>query len=194
MLFKDSVTKENVAKGFAGLCQDHARYIFISKSAISEGYFYIGEKLKEIAKNKLAHASALYSIMLKEIKRKDSVNIEAGYPFENHMLKTSLLDSAEIETYQADNVYPHFAKIASDEGFKDIAEKFTLISKIGEENARFLHALALKFDSHSLYQSKEKVTYKCSNCGHRHTSTKAWENCPLCNYPQGYVEIPIDKD
>ena len=194
MLFNDSVTKENVARGFAGLCQDHARYIFISKSALSEGYAYISCKIKEIAEQKLAHASVLYSVMLKEIKRKDNVNIEAGYPFENHLLKTSLLDSAEIESYQANNVYPHFAKIASDEGFEKIEEIFTMISKIGQENARFLNLLAQKFEKHTLYESKEKVEWDCSNCGHRSISKKAWENCPLCNYPKGYVVIPFDKN
>lgn len=195
MNFNDSVTKENLARAFAGLCQDNARYIFISKSALREGYAYLSEIISSIAKNKIAHASVLYSIMLEKTKKsKDNVSIEAGYPFEKHMLKTSLQDSAEIEDYQASNVYPHFAKLATDEGYKEIAEKFTLISKIGKSNAELLHLLAKKFESGSLYKNKEKVTWICSNCGHRHEGKEAWTSCPLCNYPQSYIKLPIEID
>lgn len=191
MNFNDSVTKENLARAFAGLCQDQARYIFISKSALNEGFAYISELLNRIAKNKIAHASILYKVMLDKIKKsKDNVNIEAGYPFENHILKTSLSDSAEIEDYQANNVYPHFAKIAKDEGFNEVYEYFMLISKIGKDNAQLLHYLAERFENKSLYKSKDKVVWICSNCGHRHESKQAWDFCPLCNYPQGYVIFP----
>ena len=194
MNFNESVTKENLARAFAGLCQDQARYIFIAKSALREGYAYISDSLNHIATNKIAHASVIYSIMLEKIKKsKDNVDIEAGYPFEKHLLKTSLQDSAEIENYQASNVYPHFAKIASDEGFREIAECFTLISKVGKSNAEFLFALADKFENNSLYKSKDKVLWVCTNCGHKHESKEAWVSCPLCSYPQGYVKIPFQE-
>ena len=193
MDFNTSVTKENLARAFAGLCQDHARYVFIAKSALREGYGYVSNLLNRIASNKIAHASSLYSIMLEKIKKsKDNVNIEAGYPFENHLLKTSLLDSAEIEYHQAKNVYPHFSKLASDEGFEDIAQHFLLIAEVSTKNAQLLHILADKFESKSLYSSKEKVNWVCSNCGHTDFSKQAWDVCPLCGYPKGYVIPPLD--
>ena len=46
MEFNESVTKENLARTFAGLCQDGARYQFIAKTAVSEGYEYISDFLK----------------------------------------------------------------------------------------------------------------------------------------------------
>ena len=191
MLFNDSKTKENLARAFAGLCQDGARYTFISKSAYSEGYAYIANLLERLAKNKMAHASAIYQLMLDNIKKsKDNVSIEAGYPFENQLLKTSLLDSAEIEAYQYKNVYPHFAKIAKDEGFKQIEKCFLCISKVGEENFLLLKTLAERFENKSLYKSDEKKLWICSNCGYREALKEAWQSCPLCSYPKGYVVVP----
>ncbi len=191
MNFNDSQSKENLARAFAGLCQDGARYQFISKSAMQEGFAYIADIMKEIAKNKMAHASVLYQAMLDKIKKsKDSIKIEAGYPFENQLLKTSILDSAEIETYQSKNVYPNFAKIAKDEGFIDLEKYFLFISKIGEENARKLTLLAEKFENKKLYKSNSKVKWICSNCGYFEEKKEAWESCPLCSYPRGYIIIP----
>lgn len=194
MTFNESKTKENLARAFAGLCQDGARYQFIAKSAMSEGYAYISDIMKELAKNKMAHASTLYRVMIEKIKKsKDNVSIEAGYPFEDHILKTSLIDSAEIEEYQAKNVYPHFAKIAGDEGFGDIEKLFTLISEVGLVNALKLREMAVKFESKSLYKSTKKVLWVCSNCGHREERKEAWSTCPLCSYPRGYVMFPKDN-
>ena len=195
MEFNESKTKENIARAFAGLCQDGARYQFIAKSALNEGYAYISDIMKRLAKNKMAHASVLYREMLENIKKsKDNIRIEAGYPFEDHILRTSLLDSAEIEEYQAKNVYPHFAKLAKDEGFSKIADYFTYISEVSEKNSSKLHYLATLFESKMLYKSSEKVEWICSNCGYRKESKVAWDNCPLCSYPKGYVVIPKKKN
>lgn len=194
MDFNDSQTKEIVARAFAGVCQDGARYQFISKSAMTEGYQFIANILKEIAKNKMAHASVLYKIMLDNCKNsKENVDIEAGYPFEEFKLKTSLIDSAQIEEYEGKNIYPHFAKIAHDEGFKEIEKIFKLISEVNLKNSLFLQELGKKFDEKSLYKSTSENEWVCSNCGHFENKKSAWTVCPLCGYPQGYVIIPKEN-
>ena len=193
MDFNQSVTKENLARAFAGICQDGARLQFIAKSAEREGFFYISDTLKCIAKNKMAHASVLYQIMLKNIESKEHINIEAGYPFEPQLLKTSLQDSSEIEENEGKNLFPHFAKIAHDEGFNKIEEIFNLISQVNLDNSKKLEFLAEKFDDEALYKSSNKSKWVCSNCGHSEEKKQAWETCPLCSYPQGYVVIPFEE-
>lgn len=192
MNFEHSKTKECIARAFAGICQDGARYQFIAKSASSEGYEYIAQELKTIAKNKMAHASVLYNIMLNNIDGyKENVNIEAGYPFENFKLETSLKNSADIEKYEGKNVFAHFAKIAQDEGFEEIMDVLNLICEVNLKNANKLEVLAEKFDLGTLYSGDKDSTWECSNCGHRETKKEAWDNCPLCNYPKGYVKFHL---
>ncbi len=190
MEFSQSKTKESLARAFAGICQDGARYQFISKSALSEGYSYIADQLKMIAKNKMAHASVLYNIMLEKNEENDNVTIEAGYPFESEILQTSLRSSSDIEKNEGKNIFPHFAKIAQDEGFDDIANTLSLISEVNLRNAEKLSFLAEKFDDGTLYSDDKINTWTCSNCGHSEEKKEAWDKCPLCSYPQGYVIIP----
>lgn len=193
MNFQESETKKCLARAFAGLCQDGARYQFISKSASSEGYEFIANELKTIAKNKMAHASVLYQLILANIEGyKENVNIEAGYPFENYKLDTSLKNSAEIEKYEGKNVFAHFAKIAHDEGFLDVEKILTLICSVNLKNATKLEYLAEKFDSENLYRGEKDSEWECSNCGYSERKKEAWKNCPLCNYPQGYVKINLN--
>jgi len=192
MNFEESETKECIARAFAGVCQDEARYQFIAKSASREGYECIAQELKSIAKNKMAHASVLYQLMLDNIEGyRDNVNIEAGYPFESYKLATSLQNSAEIEKYEGKNVLPHFAKIAHDEEFFEIEKILLLICEVNLKNAQKLEFFAEKFDEGRLYQNEKDTLWECSNCGHSENKKETWENCPLCNYPKGYVKLEI---
>lgn len=195
MNFLESKTKENLARAFAAECQDGARYQFIAKSAMSEGFSFISDQLKMLAKNEMAHASRFYSLMLKNLgsTKEDNVAIEAGYPFEASQLKCSLQSAADIELYEAKNIYPVFGKVAKDEGFPEIAEAFDLIAKVENTHHQLLQALADMYKNHCLYKYTDKILWKCSNCGHIHESKEAWQVCPLCEYPQGYVMIPQQK-
>ncbi len=194
MEFNESVTKENLARAFAGVCQDGARYQVIAKQAVTEGFSYISDSLKCIAKNKMAHASVLYQIMLENISGdKDNVSFEAGYPFEKQLLQTSLADSSEIEENEGKNIFPHFAKIAHDEGFEKIEKILLLISEVNLQNASKLKLLAEKFDNEKIYSASSPCKWICSNCGHSEEKKEPWKTCPLCSYPQGYVIIPLDE-
>lgn len=195
MDFLTSKTKENLARAFAAECQDGARYQFMAKSAMSEGFSYISDQLKMLAKNEMAHASRFYTLMLKHLgnTKEDNIAIEAGYPFEQPVLKSSLQSAAEIELYEAKNIYPAFAKVAKDEGFTEIADAFTLIAKVEESHNQTLQAFATMYKNKMLYHDSNKVMWKCSNCGHSTTAKEAWQTCPLCSYPQGYVIVPQNK-
>lgn len=190
MDFNKSKTKENLARAFAAECQDGARYQFMAKAAVSEGFSFISDQLKMLAKNEMAHASRLYTLMLENCQGKeDNVPIEAGYPFEPPALNQSLHTAAQIEEYEAKNIYPHFAKVAKDEGFSEIAKALLLIAEV--ENIHFikLQTLANLYKANKLYRNPEKIKWTCSNCGHEAESKEAWKTCPLCTYPQGYVMI-----
>ncbi len=190
MEFNKSKTKESVARAFAAECQDGARYQFMAKSALSEGFSFISDQLKVLAKNEMAHASRLYSLMIDNCQGKeDNVPIEAGYPFEPSELKHSLSTAAQIEEYEAKNIYPHFAKVAKDEGFPEIAKAFLLIAEVENTHAVKLQTLANLYKANKLYRSPEKIKWTCSNCGYEEEKKEAWKNCPLCNYPQGYAMI-----
>lgn len=193
MNFENSETKINLARAFAGECQDGARYQFIATQAEQEGYQYIKTLLKTLAKNEMAHAKVFYDLITQNCKSSQhNIRIEGGYPFECGNLQQNLQDSMETEVSQSQNVYPSFAKIAMDEGFEEIAHKFELVATVENCHHLLLTQLLEKMKTKKLYKSAEPVKWKCSECGFEHTAKQAWSKCPSCNMPQGYVEISID--
>ena len=194
MEFNESKTKQNIARLFATFCQDSARYNFISFNAEKEGFFYLSKLLLSLSSQKMAHAKLVYKIMLENSKKKkDKVNIESGYPFENLVLSATLEDCYQIENYESDNLLPHFQKIAQDEGFKEISDKIKKLSIVGNVNANMLKNLSVAFDNNSLYKFNKKMPFVCSNCGYSETLKEGWTNCPLCGYSKGYIKFDFSE-
>lgn len=190
MEFNESKTKQNIARLFATLCQDSARYNFIALNAEKEGFYYLKELLLSLSSQKMAHAKLMYHLMLENSKkRKDKVNIESGYPFEKQLLSSTLADCYQIEEFECFNLLPHFQKLAEDEGLKEIGSKFEKLAKVGKANSNMLKSLSEAFDNHSLYKFNKKMPFVCSNCGYSETLKEGWTNCPLCGYSKGYIKF-----
>lgn len=191
--FEQSQTKINLARAFAGECQDGARYQFLATQSVDEGYYYLQTLLKTLAKNEMAHAKKFYQLICdNSTKKQHNIKIEAGYPFECGNVIESLKDSLQTEDSQASNVYPSFAKIATDEGFDEIAKQFTFVSTIEKCHKMLLEQIIEKIDNKKLYKNNTPKKWKCSNCGFEHTDKTCWCKCPSCDCEQGYAEISID--
>ena len=191
--FDNSQTKINLARAFAGECQDGARYQFLAKLAMDEGYAYLQSIFKTHAKNEMAHAQRFFNLLADNSSTKQkNVDLAGGYPFTKGTLLESIKDTIDTEKSQSDNVYPDFAKVAYDEGFPDIAKAFEFAGSVENCHKLMLEQIYEKLKKNKLYKSPNAVKWKCSNCGFEHTSKTPWETCPSCELPQGYVEIHID--
>ena len=193
--FSDSKTKVNLARAFAGECQDGARYQFLAKQALDEGYYYMQMIFKTHAKNEMAHAKRFYDLINEYSDEKlNNIDLTGGYPFSTGTLLECIKDTMKTEQSQSDVVYTDFAADAEEEGYPEIAQAFEFVSTV--ENCHFLmlEQLYEKLKKDKLYASKELTKWKCSNCGFEHTATKCWETCPSCLMEQGYAEIKIDMN
>ena len=152
--FDDSRTKHNLARVFAGECQDGAKYQFLAKTAEEEGYAYLKSIFKTHAKNEMAHAKKFYDLLNDHSSTKQkNIEICAGYSFGSGSLLEMIEDTIGVETSQSDNV-----------------------------------------KNNKLYRNSTPIKWKCSNCGFEHTDKSAWDICPSCDMPQGYVEVQIDMN
>lgn len=195
MDFNESTTKTNLARAFAGECQEGARYQFMSKMALQEQAQFLSDTLKTLAKNEMAHAKVFYDEILKNSNGNvRNIPIEAGYPFEISDLKTSLAEESQNEISEAQNIYPSFSRIAKDEGFSEIAKKFDMIAKVEESHARILEYLARLYNAKKLYKREKPTKWKCSSCGHSECSKEGFKQCPICELPQGYIIIDLEKE
>ena len=192
MNFNESQTKVNLAKSFAAECQAGARYQFMATQAQMEQLVYVKDTMKMIAKNEMAHAKLFYDYIV-EKSGECVVDINADYPYVEPSLESSLCAEMEIEQEEYDTLYPEFARVASEEGFDDIAESFELVAKVEKTHANILKIICEGYKKNSLYKGKSKRLLKCSNCGHLAEQTEGWKECPLCSLNQGYITLDFTE-
>ena len=90
----------------------------------------------------------------------------------------------------AESIYPKFAVVARDEGFKDVAELFDMVSKVERTHQRTLEHLFDSLSCNSLYKCKQgDHAFKCDECGTIIKDKCAPKICPLCHMGQGYYRI-----
>ena len=193
--FDRSETKKNLGRAFAGECQDGAKYQFLAKTALNEGYDYMQMIFKTHAKNEMAHAKRFYDLIT-EYSSGPTKNMEicGGYSFTSGTLLECIKNTMAVEKSQSDVVYPDFARIAKEEGYPDIEHAFLLAATVENCHMLMLEQLYTKLKGKKLYKSPTPVKWKCSNCGFEHTAKSAWDICPSCLAPQGFVEIQIDMN
>ena len=96
--------------------------------------------------------------------------------------------AASGENEEWTDIYPEFARIADEEGFKVIAAKFRLVAKVEEQHEKRYKKLAQNIKNTQVFESDEETEWVCRNCGHVHKGKKALANCPTCDHPQAYFE------
>lgn len=196
MQFDQTKTYRNLARGFAGESQAGMRYQLIARAATKQGYIALADTIKVLAKNETVHARRFFEELNKHGEYLENIDLDAGYPYHGGDIEQCLKFAADDERQEHEVIYPAFAKDAEEEGFKDIAALFRLVAKVEERHEMIFHYLYEAFKKGVLYSNETPILYICGECGYMHTSTKAWDKCPLCNSSQGEVElhIPFQKE
>mgnify|MGYP001143042548 CR=1 FL=1 len=196
MSFKDSRTAENLLKSFAGECQARMRYEYSAKTAKKEGFVQIANIFEETAENETQHAKVFFRHLLKNGMESEMINITASYPVgwsetDDATLK-NLEFAAEGEHEEWTDLYPIFAEIAEEEGYKEIATSWRLVAKVEKEHEKRFRKLYDNVKNMKVFKREEKLFWKCLNCGYIHEGKEAPKICPTCDHPQGYFEIHLE--
>ncbi|MCH5148909.1 MAG: rubrerythrin family protein [Clostridiales bacterium] len=196
MQFDETKTYRNLARSFAGESQAGMRYQLIARLATQQGYTTLADTVKVLAKNETVHARRFFEELSKQGQYLDNIDLDAGFPFHGGTLEECLKFAAEDERKEHEVIYPAFQKDAEEEGFKDIANLFKLVAQVEVRHEAVFKYLYEAFKKGVLFSNESPILYICSECGYMHTSTKAWDKCPLCQSSQGYVElhIPYQKE
>jgi len=186
---KGTKTEQNLLKAFAGESQARMRYDYFAKQAKKEGLEQISGIFAETALNEKKHAKRFFKFL-----EGGMVEITAMYPagkidstFEN------LKAAAEGENEEWTELYPEFAKIAEEEGFKEVAVTFRMIAKVEKAHEDRYVKLYNNLEEGKIFEKDNKIIWKCRNCGYLHEENKAPQTCPACLHPQAYFEIKEDN-
>ena len=126
MKIKGTKTEKNLLASFAGESQARSRYKFFASKARKEGYEQIAAVFEETAEQEKEHAERFFKFL-----EGGMVEITSTYPagvigdtVEN------LRAAAAGENEEWSELYPHFADVAEEEGFKDVATAFRKIMEV----------------------------------------------------------------
>lgn len=182
---KGTQTEQNLLKSFAGESQAHMRYSYFAKQAKKEGLEQIAAIFEETSINEKVHAKRFFKFL-----EGGMVEITASYPAGTiGTTLDNLKASAAGENEEWTDLYPEFAKIAEEEGFKEIAAAWRLIAKVEKAHEERFTKLYENIEAGRVFERNGKIVWKCRKCGYLHEGEKAPKTCPACLHPQSYFEI-----
>lgn len=186
---KGTQTEKNLMMAFAGESQARNRYDFYAKQAKKEGLEQIAAIFEETAENERSHAKQFFKFL-----EGGMVEITATFPAGviGNTLE-NLKASADGENEEWTSMYPEFARIAMEEGFKAIATAFKLIGNIEKTHEARYRKLYSNLESGLVFEREGKVVWKCRVCGYLHEGKKPPLNCPACAHPQAYFELQAEN-
>ena len=172
MELKGSRTEKNLMEAFSGESQARNKYTYFASVAKKEGYEQISAIFQQTADNEKEHAKMWF----KELKG-------IGTTAEN------LLAAAEGENYEWTDMYDNFAKVAEEEGFKELAAKYRMVGAIEKTKEERYRKLLNNVEMKKVFEKSEETMWECRNCGHIVIGKKAPDVCPVCAHPQAYFEV-----
>ncbi len=176
MELKGSKTEKNLQAAFAGESQARNKYTYFASKAKKEGYEQIAALFLETAENEKEHAKLWFKYL------------EGG---EIKSTAENLAAAAAGENYEWTDMYAEFAKVADEEGFKEIAAKFRMVGNIEKHHEERYLALLENVKEGKVFISEDVVIWKCRNCGHIVVGKQAPAVCPVCNHPQSFFEMEV---
>jgi rubrerythrin len=169
---KGSKTEKNLWEAFAGESQARNKYTFFASAAKKEGFEQIAALFLETAENEKEHAKL-------HLKALSGIGNTAA----------NLKEAAAGEGLEWTEMYPRMAKEAREEGFVEIAKVFEGLAKIEKEHQERYLALLKNVENELVFRRKQKIKWRCRNCGFAYEGTHAVDQCPVCRHPKAYFEI-----
>lgn len=182
---KDSVTKENLLKAFAGECQAWRRYELAASQAKAQKLQVLYWLFHYTAGQEKEHAEVFYDHL--RAFNGQEISLCADYPVDNSDDVLELLNlAARREAAEYNTIYRSFGDKAQEEGFAGVASSFHMIAEIENVHSQRFVQYAQRLQAGALFQADAPTEFICLNCGHVHRAAGAPQVCPVCHHDQGY--------
>ncbi|MEL7669381.1 rubrerythrin [Methanobacterium sp.] len=188
-------TLENLAKAFIGESQARNRYTLYSKVAKKEGYEQLAEIFLNTAENEREHAKWAMKMInsLKVDGKPEEIIVTADAPTTMGTTVENLKATITGENYEHTKMYPEFADVAEEEGFKEIADRLRSIGHVEEHHEERFTKLLKEIKNDTVWKKEKEVKWVCRKCGYIHTGREPPEKCPSCDHPTKYFQIKCEE-
>jgi rubrerythrin len=178
-------TEQHLLMAFAGESQARNRYTYFASQARNDGYIQVAAIFEETANQEKEHAKRFFKFL-----KGGELTIQAAFPA--GIVGTTaenLLAAAQGEHEEWSALYPGFAAVACQEGFKAIATIFEMVSVAEKQHERRYRGLWENIQADRVFKRAQPVKWRCLNCGYVHEGPEAPAACPACAHPRGYFEL-----
>lgn len=182
---RGSQTEKNLLTAFAGESQARNRYTYFAGAARKEGLVQIAAIFEETANQEKEHAKRFFKFL-------EGGEVEITETFPAGLIGTTLENlrhAAAGEEHEWTDMYPEFARVAREEGFKQVAAAFEAISIAEKQHHKQYQTLADNLEAGMVFKRNGKVVWRCRNCGYLHEGESAPNVCPACLHPQAHFEL-----
>ncbi len=128
--FKGTKTEQNLREAFAAESQANRRYLYFAQEADVEGQPEAAALFRSIAEGETGHAYGHLDFL---------ADSDSGDPVTGKQLGTAednLKSAIAGETYEYQEMYPNFDKVAREEGFPEVGEWMETLARAEESHAR----------------------------------------------------------
>ncbi|MDE6078486.1 MAG: rubrerythrin family protein [Duncaniella sp.] len=187
---KGTRTEKLLAASYVAESTAYTRYTFYAQQADKEGYYPIGQIFRETADNELHHGKVFFKF-LEGGKVPVAADIDAGVIGDT---ATNLEIAAAEEESEGVDFYRNAAKVAREEGFDTIAERFESIADVEERHRRRFLAYLKQVKDGTVWHRDHPIKWQCLVCGFVFEGVEPPKVCPGCAHPyQHYIALDMDE-
>ena len=182
---KGTRTEKNLLAAFAGESQARNRYTYFGGQARKDGFVQIADIFIETGEQEKEHAKRFFKFL-------EGGELEISATFPAGIIGATLDNlkaAAAGEHHEHTSMYPGFARVAEEEGFKDVAAAFRAVSVAEKQHEKRYLDLAANIEAGRVFKRSSPVTWRCRNCGYLHVGAAAPDLCPACLHPQAHFEL-----
>lgn len=187
---KGTQTEKNIAASYVAESCAYTRYTFFAQQAQKEQYFQYANIFNETAANELRHAKIYLQYLTEEGCTTPPMGVDAGILAPT---AANLKVAAAEEEKEGVEMYTNAAKVAKEEGFDEIADRFLAIATIENHHKERFEKMSERIANGTVWKSDKPVKWQCLVCGYIFEGTEPPEKCPACHHPYQHFEREEDN-
>ncbi|MDE7402204.1 MAG: rubrerythrin family protein [Muribaculaceae bacterium] len=173
-------TQVNLANSYAAESMAYTRYTFFAQAAQKEQYYQYANLFNETAANELHHAKIFLKYLNEANCQTAPLGVDAG-------VIGSTLDNLKVaaaeEEAEGVEAYTKAAEVAREEGFPEIADRFTAIAAVELHHRERFMKMAKRIEDGTVWKSDTPIKWQCQVCGYIFEGTEPPQKCPACYHP-----------
>ncbi len=173
-------TQLNLAAAYIAESCAYTRYTFFADAAKKEQYYQYANLLTETAANELHHAKIFLRYLNEGGVMAPQMGVDAGVI---GATVDNLKVAAHEEEVEGVEQYTNAAKVAREEGFDEIADRFEAIATIENHHKERFQTMARRIEDGTVWKSDKPIRWQCQVCGYIYEGLEPPQKCPACYHP-----------